>query len=510
MSADPTIRDRMHKRSRTWMRSREFLGPLTTIGIVQLVAAMDGPVVVFALPKIQNELGLSDAGRSLVATAYLLTFGGLILLGGRLGDTLGRKRTFILGVAFFTLASALCAVAWNESSLVVARLLHGVAAAIVAPTCTALLASAFPKGPARNAAAAMFGATVAIGAVLGLVWGGVLTGVSWRLVFALNVPVGVLVVFLARTMLQETQRKRGRLDVAGSVLATLAFIAAVFGLSLAPEKGWLSLATIGSGSVALAAIGAFVAVERRAENPIVPFSLFVERSRVAAFMAIFIVSGISFTLTVSIALYLQNIMGYNPFHAGAAFVPVAIAMAVGTVVASRLVARLSPRTMVIIGAVLVLSGIFFGGTNLSRNLAYFPNLILPIVVGAIGIGMITVPLGLALVGSVGPDRIGPLGAIIVMLQSVGGPVMLAVIQLVIIVRVRHLGGTDGPVKEMSATQLQALDLGYSYGLLWLAGAALLLAAVALFIGYTAQEVAHVQERQSTADVGDDDHDVRSI
>lgn len=496
--------DRSEKQSRTWMLSREFLGPLITIGIVQLVAAMDGPVVVFALPKIQNELGLSDAGRSWVATAYLLTFGGLILLGGRLGDTLGRKRTFVLGVAFFTVASALCAVAWNEGSLVVARLLHGVAAAIVAPTCTALLASAFPKGPARNAAAAMFGATVAIGAVLGLVWGGVLTGVSWRLVFVLNVPVGLLVICLARNMLQETQRERRRLDVAGSVLATMAFIAAVFGFSVAPEKGWQSAATIGAGLVALTAFVTFVAVERKAENPIVPFNLFADRSRVAAFAAIFIVSGISFTLTVSIALYLQNIMGYSPLRAGAAFVPVAIAMAAGTLTASRLVTRFSPRTMVILGATLVLGGIFVGGMNLSRDLPYFPNLIVPIVVGAVGIGTITVPLGLALVGSVGPDRIGPVAAIIVMLQSVGGPVMLVIIELVIILRVRHLGGTDGPVQDMNARQLHALDLGYTYGLLWLAGVAVLLAVVALGIGYTAQQVAHAQKLQSNADDGEGD------
>ncbi|WP_240163631.1 MFS transporter [Mycolicibacterium sphagni] len=500
MPADSTMMNGSDKHSRTWMRSREFLGPLITIGIVQLVAAMDGPVVVFALPKIQNELGLSDAGRSWVVTAYLLTFGGLILLGGRLGDTLGRKRTFVLGVAFFTVASALCAVAWDESSLVVARLLHGVAAAIVAPTCTALLASAFPKGPARNAAAAMFGATAAIGAVLGLSWGGVLTGMSWRLVFVLNVPVGLLVLYLARTMLQETERERKRLDVAGSALATVAFIAAVFGFSLAPEKGWLSPATIGLGLLALTAFVAFVAVERRAENPIVPFNLFVDRSRVAAFAAIFVVSGISFTMTVLIALYLQNIMGYSPLHAGVAFVPVAIAMAVGTITASRLVTRFSPRIMVIMGAVLVVSGIFFGGSNLSRDLAYFPNLIVPIFIGAIGIGMITVPLGLALVGSVGPDRIGPVSAIIVMLQSVGGPVMLVIIQMVITLRTRQLGGTDGPVQNMNAGQLHALDLGYTYGLLCLAGVAVLLAVVALGIGYTAKQVAHAQKLQSTADV----------
>jgi EmrB/QacA subfamily drug resistance transporter len=503
MPAEPTSLRRSERYFPAWLRSRGFLGPVLTIGVVQLVAAMDGPVVVFALPRIQAELDLSDAQRSWVITAFLLTFGGLILLGGRLGDAIGRKRTFIIGVAFFTVASALCAVAWSGGALVVARLLHGLAAAIVVPTCTALLATTFPKGPARNAAVAVFGAMASIGAVLGLVLGGVLTGVSWRLAFGLNVPIGLLVLYLARTMLQETQKERMRLDAAGAVLATVAFIAGVFGLSMAPEKGWLSAGVIGLVGVALGALVAFVLVERRAENPMLPFSLFVDGNRVATFAAIFLSSGISFTLTVLVALYLQDIMGYSPLSAGVAFIPIAIAMAVGTAVSSRLAVRFPPRTLVIAGGTLVLGGILCGGLNLSSDIAYFPNLIVPIVVGAIGIGMINVPLGLALIGSVGSDRIGPTAAIVVMLQSIGGPVALVVIQLVIALHVRSLGGTDGPVHDMSAAQLHALDLGYTHGLLWLAGVAVLLGLVATRIGYTAQEVARAQSAMNAAD---DDHD----
>jgi EmrB/QacA subfamily drug resistance transporter len=434
-----------------------------------------------------------------VVSAYLLTFGGLILLGGRLGDTFGRKRTFVVGVALFTVASALCSIAWNGGALVLARLLHGLAAAIVAPTCASLLATAFPKGPARNAAIAVFGAMASIGAVLGLVLGGVLTEVSWRLVFVLNVPLGLLVIYLACTMLQETQKERMRLDVAGASLATLTFVAAVFGLSIAPEKGWLSQPTVGLALIALVALVAFVVVERRAENPIVPFSLFVDRNRLATYVSMFLVSGVGFTLTVLIALYLQNIMGYSPLRAGLGFIPIAIAMAVGTVVSSRLVTRFSPRTIVLTGGLLVLGGTLWGGLNLSRDIPYFPNLVLPIVVGAIGLGMINVPLGLSLVASVGPDRIGPASAIVVMLQSLGGPLVLVAIQVGITLRIRSLGGTDGAVQDMSAAQLHVLDLGYTYGVLWLAGVAVLLGGVALLIGYTAEEVAHAQKIQRTFD-----------
>ena len=215
---------------------------------MQLLATMDSTVAIVALPKIQDELSLSDAGRSWVITAYVLTFGGLMLLGGRLGDTIGRKRTFIVGVALFTIASILCGIAWDETTLVIARLLQGVGSAIASPTGLALVATTFPKGPARNAATAVFGAMTAIGSVMGLVVGGALTEVSWRWAFLVNVPVGIVMIYLARTSLRETHKERMKLDATGAILATLGCTAAVFGFSMGPEKGWLTPITIGSRS----------------------------------------------------------------------------------------------------------------------------------------------------------------------------------------------------------------------------------------------------------------------
>src|ERR1700757_1203880 len=272
---EPTTLRRRRRYFQAWL-SRRFVAVVVAIGGMQLMVAMDGPVAVFALPRIQNELGLSDAGRSWVITAYLLTFGGLMLLGGRLGDTIGRKCAYIVGVALFTIASAMCAIAWDGGALIVARLLQGAASAILAPTCMALVATTFPKGPARNAATAVFGAMAGVGGVIGLVVGGAVTEVSWRLAFLVNVPIGLLVIYLARTALRETQKERMKLDATGAVLATLMCTAAVFGLSMESEKGWLSATTFGSGVVALAACVAFVVVERTAENPIVPFSLFFD------------------------------------------------------------------------------------------------------------------------------------------------------------------------------------------------------------------------------------------
>jgi EmrB/QacA subfamily drug resistance transporter len=424
-----------------------------------------------------------------------------MLLGGRLGDTIGRKRTFLVGVALFTIASALCGIAWDEATLVIARLLQGIGAAIASPTALALIATTFPKGPARNAATAVFGAMTGVGSVMGLVVGGALTEVSWRLAFLVNVPIGLVMLYLARITLRETHRERMKLDAMGAVLATVACTAAVFGFSMGPEKGWISTITIGSGVVAAAAFIAFAIVERTAENPIVPFDLFFDRNRLATFAAIFLAGGVLFTLTVLIGLYVQDIMGYSALRAGVGFIPFAIAMGIGLGASSQLVSWFPPRVVVIGGGVLVLGAMLYGST-LSGSMPYFPNLVMPIVIGGIGIGLIVVPLALSAIAGVGFDRIGPTSAIVLMLQNLGGPVVLAIIQAVITSRTLYLGGTTGPVKYMNAAQLHALDHGYTYGLLWVAGVAVIVGGAALLIGYSAAQVAHAQEVKDALDAGE--------
>src|SRR6201993_3049971 len=497
---EPTTLRRRRRYFQAWL-SRRFVAVVVAIGGMQLMATMDGPIAVFALPRIQNELGLSDAGRSWVITAYLLTFGGLMLLGGRLGDTIGRKCAYIVGVALFTIASAMCAIAWDGGALIVARLLQGAASAILAPTCMALVATTFPKGPARNAATAVFGAMAGVGSVMGLVVGGALTELSWRLAFLVNVPIGLVMIHLARTTLRETQRERMKLDATGAVLATLACTAAVFAFSIGPEKGWISVTTIGSGVVALVAFIAFAIVERTAENPVVPLDLFFDRNRLATFVAIFLGGGVLFTVTVLIGLYVQELMGYSAMRAGVGFIPFTIAMGIGLGASSQLVSWFSPRVVVITGGVLVVGAMLYGST-LDRDMPYFPTLVTLITFGGIGIGMIIVPLALSAITDVGFGRIGPTSAIVMMLQNLGGPVVLTVIQAVITSRTLYLGGTNGPVKNMNAAQVHALDHGYTYGLLWVAGVAVLTGGVALLIGYTSKQVAHAQEVQHAIDVGE--------
>jgi EmrB/QacA subfamily drug resistance transporter len=484
-----------------WLPSRRFIAAVVAIGGMQLLATMDSTVAIVALPKIQNDLDLSDAGRSWVITAYVLTFGGLMLLGGRLGDTIGRKRTFIAGVALFTIASILCGLAWDEATLVIARLLQGVGAAIASPTALALIATTFPKGPARNTATAIFAAMTGIGSVMGLIVGGALTEVSWRWAFLVNVPIGLLMLYLAYTTLNETHRAAVKLDATCAVLATLGCSAAVFGFSMGPEQGWRSPLTIGAGIAAAVSLGVFFLKERSAENPLVPLDMFRDRNRVATFAAIFMAGGVMFTLTVLIGLYVQDIMGYSALRAGVGFIPFVIALGIGLGISSQLVRLFPPRALVISGGALVLAAMVYGST-LNAGIPYFPNLVVPIAVGGFGIGIIVVPLTVSAIAGVGYDRIGPLSAVALMLQNLGGPVVLAIIQAVITSRTLYLGGTMGPVKNMNAAQLHALDQGYTYGLLWVAGVAVIVGAVALFIGYTSEEVAHAQGVKDALDAGE--------
>ncbi|QEN15019.1 MFS transporter [Mycolicibacterium sp. ELW1] len=501
MRLEPAALAKTNKYIPSWLPSRRFFAAVTAIGGMQLLATMDSTVAIVALPKIQDELALSDAGRSWVITAYVLTFGGLMLLGGRLGDTIGRKRTFIVGVALFTIASVLCGVAWDEATLVIARLLQGVGAAIASPTGLALVATTFPKGPARNAATAVFAAMTGIGSVMGLVVGGALVEASWRLAFLVNVPIGLLMIYLARRTLRETHRERMKMDAAGALLATVGCTAAVFGFAQAPENGWQSPITLASGVAAVLAFVAFAFVERRAVNPVVPFTLFRDRNRLATFAAVFLAGGVMFTLTVLIGLYVQDIMGYSALKAGIGFIPFVIALGIGLGASSQLVSRFPPRILVIAGGVLVLAAMLYGST-LNGGIPYFPNLVLPITVGGFGIGMIVVPLTVSAIAGVGFDQIGPVSAIALMLQNLGGPVVLAIVQAVITSRTLYLGGTTGPVKKMNEVQLHALDQGYTYGLLWVAAVAVIVGAVALFIGYTAEQVAHAQEVKEAIDAGE--------
>lgn len=468
---------------------------------MQLMSTLDGTIVVVALPRMQAELALSDAGKSWVITAYVLTFGGLLLLGGRVGDAIGHKRAFISGVGVFTIASAACGLATDGPLLIAARAVQGIGAAVAAPTGLALIATTYAVGHARNRAMAISAAMQGIGSVLGLVLGGALTVVSWRLAFLINLPIGVLIIAIALTRLEETRHERLKLDVTGAMLATLACAAGVLIFTQGPPRGWADPWVIGAGVAAVLLLGAFLLVERSADHPLVPMSLFRERNRVMTFISLFLAGGVLLTLTVMIGLYVQDVLGYSALRAGIGFIPFALALGLGNVLAARAAPHIAPRWLIIGGGLFVLGAMLFGST-LTRTIPYFPDLVVPIVVGGFGIGVISVILPLCAVAEVGPREIGPVSAITLMVQNLGGPIVLVIIQAVQTSRTLYLGGTTGPVAQMTPSQLDALDAGYTYSLLWVAAVAVLVGITAFFIGFSARQIATAQHTREAVEAGE--------
>ena len=468
---------------------------------MQLMATLDGTIVIVALPRMQADLDLSDSAKSWVITAYVLTFGGLLLLGGRIGDAIGQKRAFVSGVGVFTIASLVCGVATDPATLIVARAVQGTGAAVAAPTGLALIATTYAVGRARNQAMAVSAAMQGIGSVLGLVLGGALTVVSWRLAFLINIPIGIVIIAIALSRLTETHIERLRLDLPGALLATAGCTAAVLIFTQGPPQGWRSSFVVGAGVAAVACLIGFLMVERIAPNPLVPFTVFDNRSRVATFAAYFLAGGVMLTVSVMIGLLVQDVLGYSALRAGICFIPFALGMAAGNVLTTWAAAVIAPRWLVIGAGSLVLAAMLFGST-LQRDVPYVPDLVTLFVVGGFGIGVVSVVLPLCAVADVGPREIGPVSAITLMVYNLGGPVVLVIIQAVQTSRTLYLGGAGGPVKNMTAAQLDALGHGYTYSLLWVAGVAVLVGAAALFIGFSPDQIARAQHTRDAVEAGE--------
>jgi MFS family permease len=417
----------------------------------------------------------------------------LLLLGGRVGDAVGHKRAFIGGVAVFTAASLVCGLAYDPAMLIVARAVQGTGAAVAAPTGLALIASTYAVGHARNQAMAVSAAMQGVGSVLGLVLGGAFTVISWRLAFLINVPIGIVIIYIAMTRLRETHRERLRLDALGAFLATLACTMAVLVFTQGPPLGWASPWVVGAGVATVLLLGAFLLVERTAEHPLVPLSLFTHRNRVMTFVSLFMAGGVLLTLTVMIGLYVQVVLGYSALRAGICFIPFAVALGLGNVSAARVAPLIAPRWLILGGGLFVLGAMLYGST-LNRSLSYFPELFVPIVVGGFGIGVISVILPLCALAEVGPREIGPVAAITLMVQNLGGPLVLVVIQAVQVSRTLYL--------EKTTTPAYALDHGYTYSLLWVAAIAVLVGISAFWIGFSARQIAAAQYTREAVEAGE--------
>ena len=473
-------------------------GPqIVVLGGMQLLVVLDGTVAALALPRIQTALELSDSAGAWIITAYVLAFGGLMLLGGRLGDTFGRKRMFVGGVAAFTVTSLLCGLAWDPSSLIIGRGLQGASAAVAAPTAMALVATTFAPGKPRNQAFAVYAAMTGIGSVAGLIAGGVLTELSWRLVFLINVPIGLLVAIGAIFVLKESQGERLPLDVRGAVLGTAGCSLVVLAVNEGPG-GWLRPIVVVPLIVGICALIAFVMVERHADNPILPFSLFANHSRVAALVAILLAGAIIMCMAVFISLYLQGILKYSPIQSGMAVVPFAFGLGIAAAVASKLALRFQPRWLVIAGGSVVVAGCAYAAAIARDAPAYMPHIFIPVIVIGAGVGMAVIPLTLSVVAGVGPTEIGPLTALAQVAQNLGGAIALVAVGAMVTSRTLSEGGVTGPVEEMDAGQLDALASGYGLAFVCCAAIAVLAGVVVMFMRFTPEDVAEGQAAQEAA------------
>ncbi|WP_280463802.1 MFS transporter [Nocardia carnea] len=476
---------------------RAFGLAILVLSGLQLMVVLDGTVVILALPRLQEEMGLSSSGSAWTITAYGLPFAGLMLLGGRIGDSFGRRRMFIAGVGLFTLASLLCGLAQNELWLIIARAIQGTGAALAAPTAFALVASTFAPGKVRNQAFAIFGSMVALGSVGGLVIGGALTEASWRWIFLINVPIGVLIVIGALAALRDTDHQRLTLDVRGAFLGTLACALIVFGATEGPELGWDSPYVYGALIAGAVLLPVFVFAERYVGNPLLPWSLFDSRDRVATFVVILLASGVLGATTYFAGLFVQNVVGYSPLVAGISFIPFTLGVGAGSALATKLALHISPRWLLVGAAVVLVAGLGYGST-LDGGVGYWTTLLpLFLVIGfGIGIAMVLIPL-CVLVG-VPPDEIGPLSAIGQMFLNLGTPIAIGVLTPLAASRTLSEGGTTGKPAQMTPAEITALGDGYTLAMFVAACGALLVGLIALTLRYTAAEVARAQHAQDEA------------
>lgn len=438
----------------------------------QFVCVLDASIVNVALPPMQESLGLSATGLQWVVSSYTLTFAGFLLLGGRLGDMWGRKATFMGGLLLFAAASLAAGLAQEGWQVVAARFVQGVGGAVLVPTTLGLITTGFVEPRARAKALSVLTAAAASGGALGGVIGGLLTGLlSWRWVFIVNVPLGALLLVAAAWALtgRAPDHVRGRLDLPGSVSVTAGTAALVAAVILGEEHGWASATTLGCFVLAVAAFAVFVLVERRAEDPVVPLWVFGVRPVTVANGLSALVGGMLPATMFFLVLYLQQVLGMDPLTAGLALTPGAVGIALGARGASRWIAVLGLRrsfaagTLLAAGALAWLSQIDVGGR-------YAVDVLVPLTLAMAGFGAAGLPLTVAAVSGLGPDRAGLASGLLNTARQVGGAVGLAALVAVASAWTARTGGDGGEA---------ALTAGFGVGFMVGAGVLVVASVVAL-------------------------------
>jgi EmrB/QacA subfamily drug resistance transporter len=415
---------------------------LALLAMGDFVVILDASIVNIALPSIGRGLHVSLANLSWVVNAYVLTFGGFLLLGGRIADLLGRRRVFMVGLGVFSLASLAGGLAQSEAWLIGARAVQGLGAALLAPAALSLVTSVFREGAERNRALSIWGAVAGSGAAAGVLLGGVLTSaLGWRSVLFVNVPIGIGAILLTPTLIAESRGETARrsFDLPGAAAVTAGLSALVYALVRASTVGWGSTQTIGALAAAAALLVSFVVIERHSAAPLVPFSFFRNRN-VSAANATMIAAGAAILgLFYFLSLYMQKVLGYSAVKAGTAQLPLAVGIILAAGMASPLVARLGLRKLLIGGLAMFAGGLLWFA-QLPIDGHYLPDILGPSLLIAIGLGLTFVPITILAETGVHDREYGLASGLLNTSQEIGGALGLAVLTTVVTSRTTHLVG----------------------------------------------------------------------
>ncbi len=455
---------------------------LLVIATAQLMVVLDATIVNVALPHIQTALRFSDSGLEWVVNGYALTLGGLLLLGGRAGDLLGRRRMFITGLLLFSAASLAGGLATSQAELLTARAVQGAGGAIVTPTALALVFTTFPAGRARHRALGIYSAMSVAGGAVGLLAGGLLVSyVSWRWVLFVNVPIGLAGALAARVVLPASGRRPGRFDLPGIITGTGGVAALVYGLSYATTgqdgtSHWGDAKVVAALAAAAAALVAFVLIEARTRHPLLPLRLLRDRNRAGANLMSLGVGTTLFGVFFFLTLFVQDVWGYSPLRAGLAFLPLTIAVLVTSIASTRLVSRTGHRPLLLAGTVISAGGLYWM-SRLTEHGTYLSGLLGPILVTGAGLGLLFVPMSLVALSDVAEADSGVASSLLNATRQVGGSIGLAVLGTVAWTVV-----ANHAVRAGTTTAYQhALAAGFDRAFLVAAGimALMLVAAVTL-------------------------------
>ena len=419
---------------------------LAVLGVAYLMVVLDVSIVNVALPSIQTDLDFAPADLQWVVSGYALAFGGFLLLGGRAGDLLGRRRLFMVGLALFAIFSAMCALSTSDGMLIAARLLQGAASAVLAPSVFSITMVTFTEGAERNKALGILGAIA--GAAIGVLLGGILTEYAgWEWVFWINVPIGLVSLFLVPRFVQESKVAglARNFDAFGATAVTGGLLLLVFGLTQANNEGWTSGQTIGVLAAAAVLLIAFLVIESRNRHALMPLGFFRRRTPTGANIVGFGLGTVVFSMFFLLSLYMQQVLGLSAMETGVGYLAVALTAVFASGVAQALVTRMGVKPALAFGLAAILAGLLWF-TQISVDGSYFGDLFVGFVLIGIGLGFSFVPVSIAALAGVPMQEAGLASGLINTVQQIGGALGVAILTTVSTTRTENAleSGTDAP------------------------------------------------------------------